>query len=64
MSNCEVLNNVKLNFDYSELLYEWLINIRKKYHRRDVEETSDNEVTFYLEIVEQRPSNKASLYKI
>ena len=62
MSNHEVLNKAQLNFDYFALLSKWLRNIRYKYYLEEKKDISHNNKSFYLETVEQRPSNKVAFY--
>jgi hypothetical protein len=58
--NNEVLDIVKLNFEYFVVLSQWLKNISKKCHFEGREEHPQNKVKFYFDNIEDFPSRKVS----
>jgi hypothetical protein len=59
-SNNEVLDIVKLHFEYFGVLSQWLKNIRRKVLLQDKAEHPNNKVKFYFDNIEDFPSRKVS----
>jgi hypothetical protein len=60
MTSNQVLDIVKLHFEYFGVLSQWLKNIRRKVLLQDKAEHPNKKVEFYFDNIEDFPSRKVS----